>query len=111
MSDAAGGRCPLCGWGQLAEVRIGAERRPEAYYCLGCRRIFIVPEMRVVIYQRVRCPACASTRTRVTSSPTRRIGGNRIRYHVCEACREHFKSVEPGAVVRVKGAPANGLIC
>ena len=61
-------------------------RRTEAPESTGPPEM---PPPEIVIYPRLHCPACQSTETRIAS--TRKP----IRYHVCLACGQRFKSVEP----------------
>jgi transcriptional regulator NrdR family protein len=48
-----------------------------------------------VIYHVLRCPACDSRKTKITSSPKQADPTvPRIRYHECKDCQNTFKSVE-----------------
>lgn len=100
LERVTGPECPTCGcsdselltkaswWGQPSERR----------RCAHCGKVFTATAagdaedgragFAGVTYHVVRCPACRSDETRVTS--TRRP----LRYHKCDRCGHSFKSTE-----------------
>lgn len=52
-------------------------------------------ETGAVVFHVLKCPACQSEKTKITSSPKQKDPTvSRIRYHECKGCGNTFKSVE-----------------